>query len=91
MKRWVVFSFDIPKSQEDKREDFYDELRKLGWDQVPGISTVWQMQFSGNTEGDCIKAAVKSVNSAAKAAGITKFKKVIFHAGEKKCVEVPPR
>ncbi len=76
---YAMLSLDLERNTTtEKREKFYEYLKKEQWTKVPNVTTTWYASFKdGATESGIISATKTDVTNAANYAGVTSYNAVV--------------
>lgn len=79
---YAMLSLDLDRNTStEKRDNFYEYLKKEQWTKAPKVTTTWYASFKdGATESGIINATNTDVANAAKYAGVTSYDAVV-HVG----------
>ena len=76
---FAMLSLDLDyKTTSERREKFYEYLKKEEWTKVPRLTTIWYARFNeGILESRIIEITKIDVAAAAKTAGVTSYDCVV--------------
>lgn len=76
---YAMLSLDLERNTTtERREKFYEYLKKEKWTKVPYVTTTWHASFQdGVTESGVISTTKADVANAAKYAGVTSYNAVV--------------